>query len=107
MIDCADMYSAHRAVLCKRIPVACGANQLMSPASVSQVDGASHVVHVEEEAAGTRLTLGAGTCLLANEADPSRLTSTSSGTADYETSLSTCCFLCMCWSRQISPAAVT
>ncbi len=44
-----------------------------------QVDGESHVVHVEEEVAGTRLTLGQATCLLEKEADPSRLTSSSPG----------------------------
>jgi hypothetical protein len=49
------------------------------PSLPGQVDGASHVVHVEEEAAGTRLTFGAGTCLLANEADPSQLIASSSG----------------------------
>jgi hypothetical protein len=32
-----------------------------------QVDGQSHVVHSEEEAMGTRLTIDSLTCLLANE----------------------------------------
>jgi len=44
-----------------------------------QVDGGSHVVHSEEEAAGTRLTIDSLTCLLANEADPSRLVTMSPG----------------------------
>lgn len=50
-----------------------------TPCCRLQVDGESHVVHVEEEAAGTRLTLGPSTCLLAKEADPSRLIATSPG----------------------------
>ena len=44
-----------------------------------QVDGGSHVVHSEEEAAGTRLTIDSLVCLLASEADPSRLASPSPG----------------------------
>ena len=44
-----------------------------------QVDGASHVVHSEEEALGTRLTIDSLTCLLANETDPSRLVAVSPG----------------------------
>ena len=44
-----------------------------------QVDGQSHVVHSEEEAVGTRLTIDSLTCLLASEADPSRLTALSPG----------------------------
>ena len=39
----------------------------------TQVDGLSHVVHSEEEALGTRITIDSLTCLLANESDPSRL----------------------------------
>jgi hypothetical protein len=46
---------------------------------VVQVDGQSHVVHSEEEAVGTRLTIDSLTCLLANESDPSRLTALSPG----------------------------
>lgn len=44
-----------------------------------QVDGQSHVVHSEEEAVGTRLTIDSLTCLLANETDPSRLVAVSPG----------------------------
>ena len=44
-----------------------------------QVDGESHVVHSEEEALGTRLTIDSLTCLLANETDPSRLQAISPG----------------------------
>ena len=45
----------------------------------AQVDGQAHVVHAEEEAQGTRLGIDSLTCLLANEADPSRLTAMSPG----------------------------
>ena len=38
-----------------------------------QVDGESHVVHSEEEALGTRLTIDRLTCLLATETDCSPL----------------------------------
>lgn len=51
--------------------------------SALQVDGESHVVHVEEEAAGTRLAVGPATCLLAKEADPSRLMASSPGEEDW------------------------
>ena len=44
-----------------------------------QVDGQSHVVHSEEEALGTRLTIDSLTCLLANEHDPSQLLASSPG----------------------------
>lgn len=44
-----------------------------------QVDGASHVVHSEQEVAGTRLLVDSGTCLLANEHDPSRVLALSAG----------------------------
>ncbi|GIM14327.1 hypothetical protein Vretimale_17212, partial [Volvox reticuliferus] len=44
-----------------------------------QVDGESHVVHYEDEAAGTRLLINGLTVLLAAEADPSRLTASSPG----------------------------
>ena len=43
------------------------------------MDGQSHVVHSEEEAMGTRLTIDSLTCLLANETDPSRLLAISPG----------------------------
>jgi hypothetical protein len=43
------------------------------------VDGQSHVVHSEEEALGTRLTIDSLTCLLANETDPSKLLAISPG----------------------------
>ncbi|KAL4859471.1 Acetyl-CoA carboxylase 1 [Chlorella vulgaris] len=44
-----------------------------------QVDGSSHVVHSEEEALGTRLTIDSKTCLLSNEHDPSKMLSISTG----------------------------
>ncbi|CAL8465869.1 g5405 [Coccomyxa elongata] len=44
-----------------------------------QVDGQSHVVHSEEEALGTRLTIDSLTCLMANETDPSKLLAISPG----------------------------
>jgi hypothetical protein len=44
-----------------------------------QADGQSHVVHSEEEAIGTRLTIDSLTCLLANESDPSQLCAMSPG----------------------------
>ncbi|KAG2485379.1 hypothetical protein HYH03_015868 [Edaphochlamys debaryana] len=44
-----------------------------------QVDGESHVIHYEDEAAGTRLLINGLTVLLAAEADPSRLTASSPG----------------------------
>ncbi|KAG2445384.1 hypothetical protein HXX76_000006 [Chlamydomonas incerta] len=44
-----------------------------------QVDGEAHVVHYEDEAAGTRLLVNGLTVLLAAEADPSRLTASSPG----------------------------
>ena len=43
------------------------------------MDGQSHVVHSEEEALGTRLTIDSLTCLLANETDPSKLNAISPG----------------------------
>ena len=43
------------------------------------MDGLSHVVHSEEEAIGTRITIDSLTCLLANESDPSRLVAMSPG----------------------------
>ena len=43
------------------------------------MDGESHVVHVEEEALGTRLAINALTVLLAKETDPSRLIASSPG----------------------------
>ena len=45
----------------------------------AQVDGQSHVIHSEEEAVGTRLTIDSLTCLLAAEMDPSRLVAMSPG----------------------------
>ncbi|PSC75189.1 acetyl-carboxylase 1-like [Micractinium conductrix] len=44
-----------------------------------QVDGSAHVVHSEEEALGTRLTIDSQACLLSNEHDPSRMLSISTG----------------------------
>jgi biotin carboxyl carrier protein len=38
-----------------------------------QLDGNSHVVYAEEEAAGTRLLIDGRTCLLQSDHDPSRL----------------------------------
>ena len=43
------------------------------------MDGQSHVVHSEEEALGTRLTIDSLVCLLANETDPSKLLAISPG----------------------------
>eukprot|EP00200_Dunaliella_tertiolecta_P012627 CAMPEP_0202373002 /NCGR_PEP_ID=MMETSP1127-20130417/4091_1 /ASSEMBLY_ACC=CAM_ASM_000462 /TAXON_ID=3047 /ORGANISM="Dunaliella tertiolecta, Strain CCMP1320" /LENGTH=2753 /DNA_ID=CAMNT_0048969731 /DNA_START=204 /DNA_END=8465 /DNA_ORIENTATION=+ len=48
-------------------------------AFLMQVDGSSHIVHVEEETGGTRLAIDASTCLLEAEADPSKLISASPG----------------------------
>jgi acetyl-CoA carboxylase/biotin carboxylase 1 len=44
-----------------------------------QVDGESHVLHTEEEAMGTRLVIDNLSCLIAKEADPSRLVAQSPG----------------------------
>ena len=44
-----------------------------------QVDGESHVVHVEEEQQGTRLMINALTVLLSKEVDPSKLIAKSPG----------------------------
>ncbi|KAL2503796.1 Acetyl-CoA carboxylase 1 [Abeliophyllum distichum] len=38
-----------------------------------QLDGSSHVLYAEEEAAGTRLLIDGRTCLLQNDHDPSKL----------------------------------
>lgn len=66
--DCRSMpWPALTAVLCR---------MLRTP---TQVDGESHVVHVEEEALGTRLLVNSLTVLLATQADPSRLVSASPG----------------------------
>jgi acetyl-CoA carboxylase/biotin carboxylase 1 len=43
------------------------------------VDGESHVVHVEEEALGTRLAIGSLSTLIANDVDPTRLLAPSPG----------------------------
>ncbi|RZC49276.1 hypothetical protein C5167_017697 [Papaver somniferum] len=40
-----------------------------------QLDGSSHVIYAEEEAAGTRLLIDGRTCLLQNDHDPSKLVS--------------------------------
>ena len=50
-----------------------------SACAAAQVDGQSHVIHSEEEAVGTRLTIDSLTCLLAAEMDPSRLVALSPG----------------------------
>ncbi len=69
----------------------------------TQVDGESHVVHVEEEAAGTRLAVGPATCLLAKEADPSRLVAGSPGEYSNIVWCARCtaccvqCLLCQGW----------
>ena len=47
--------------------------QLNDGGLLVQVDGSSHVVHSEEEALGTRLTIDSFTCLLSNEHDPSQV----------------------------------
>ncbi|KAL6777494.1 BCC3 [Auxenochlorella protothecoides x Auxenochlorella symbiontica] len=44
-----------------------------------QLDGQAHVLHAEEEALGTRITVGSQTCLLSNEHDPSQLMAVSTG----------------------------
>jgi len=44
-----------------------------------QLDGASHVVHSEEEPSGTRLLIGTSTCMLSSENDPSQLKCLTSG----------------------------
>ena len=71
---CTPLLHAH-----ERTRYACPPPPPPLSAPVRQVDGASHVVHVEEEAAGTRLIINTLTCLLAKEADPSQLLSTSPG----------------------------
>eukprot|EP00878_Enallax_costatus_P034161 GHUV01037820.1.p1 GENE.GHUV01037820.1~~GHUV01037820.1.p1 ORF type:complete len:140 (-),score=31.38 GHUV01037820.1:291-710(-) len=53
-----------------RSPVCC---------SSFQVDGETHVLHTEEEAMGTRLVMDTLSCLIAKEADPSRLMALSPG----------------------------
>ncbi|KAI3950918.1 hypothetical protein MKW92_020924 [Papaver armeniacum] len=40
-----------------------------------QLDGSSHVIYAEEEAAGTRILIDGRTCLLQNDHDPSKLVS--------------------------------
>ena len=44
-----------------------------------QVDGTTHVIHSEQEVSGSRMLVDSGTCLLANEHDPSRVVSLSAG----------------------------
>ena len=53
--------------------------QLADGGLLVQADGSSHVVHSEEEALGTRLTIGSQTCLLSNEHDPSQMLAISMG----------------------------
>ena len=53
--------------------------QLADGGLLVQADGSSHVVHSEEEALGTRLTIGSQTCLLSNEHDPSQMLAISTG----------------------------
>lgn len=55
------------------------ARKLSDGGLLFQVDGTLHVVHAEEEASGTRLTIDNLTCLLENEHDPSCLTASSPG----------------------------
>lgn len=55
------------------------ARKLSDGGLLFQVDGSLHVVHAEEEASGTRLTIDNLTCLLENEHDPSCLTASSPG----------------------------
>lgn len=40
---------------------------------VVQIDGETHVLHTEEAAQGTRLVVDTLSCLIAKEADPSRI----------------------------------
>jgi len=49
------------------------ARELNDGGLLIQLDGASHVVHAEEEPSGTRLLIGTSTCLLSSENDPSQL----------------------------------
>jgi hypothetical protein len=51
----------------------------IAPFIHSQVDGENHVIHVEEEALGTRLMIDTSTCLLSKEVDLSRIIATSAG----------------------------
>ncbi|KAF7138980.1 hypothetical protein RHSIM_Rhsim07G0177500 [Rhododendron simsii] len=46
---------------------------LLMQASIFLLDGNSHVIYAEEEAAGTRLLIDGRTCLLQNDNDPSKL----------------------------------
>jgi acetyl-CoA carboxylase / biotin carboxylase 1 len=55
------------------------ARRLSDGSILCQVDGGSHVIHAEEEASGTRLTIDNLTCLLPNERDPSCLRAHSPG----------------------------
>lgn len=59
---------------CKTVPALYKGSVLLL-----QVDGQSHVMHSEEEAMGTRLTIDSLTCLMANETDPSKLLAISPG----------------------------
>ena len=49
------------------------ARELNDGGLLIQLDGASHVVHAEEEPSGTRLLIGTSTCMLSSENDPSQL----------------------------------
>ena len=59
--------------------VAVVARKLNDGGLLIQLDGFSHVIHAEEEPAGTRLSIGTQTCLLSNEHDPSRMVAPSTG----------------------------
>ncbi|MEW5311712.1 MAG: hypothetical protein WDW38_003401 [Sanguina aurantia] len=53
--------------------------QMAGGGFLMQLDGESHMVHLEEEAMGTRLLIGSTTVLLCKESDPSRLVASSPG----------------------------
>jgi hypothetical protein len=44
-----------------------------APVCVLQIDGETHVLHTEEAPQGTRLVVDTLSCLIAKEADPSRI----------------------------------
>jgi hypothetical protein len=65
--------AAHQVLACKRqFLLLIFISTDVSAFCFGQVDGSSYVVHSEEEAMGTRLTIGSQTCLLSNEHDPSK-----------------------------------
>lgn len=67
------------------------ARKLPDGSVLTQVDGAAHVIHAEEEVSGTRLIIDNLTVLLPNEHDPSRLQAHSPG------KLVRCASALTCW----------